>query len=190
MGFIQREIDRLRIELTDSSHGPHYAELYAVQQALSWATEPDGFRAPFDMVMGTPLKTEDCPSEPHPLNPLATTKRLHFAALDALTAGALKCYVGMSCIVSGTAMSALAPHTVRLTAPPGQTSVRVHMLSALPLYTLDIGIVSPVDAGCGAPSPRFLPAHRRELPYAPPGAIGTVVGAREVRSDATSDSTA
>ena len=51
MSFIQREIDKIRSQLIESN-GQHYSELYAVQQALEWALEPDGIRSPFQMIMG------------------------------------------------------------------------------------------------------------------------------------------
>jgi hypothetical protein len=35
--------------LADDERG----QLYAVQQALVWASEPTGFKAPYDMVVGT-----------------------------------------------------------------------------------------------------------------------------------------
>lgn len=47
MSFIQRELDRLNeaIRNTPSDH-PGYQPLHAAQQALSWASEPEGFSSP------------------------------------------------------------------------------------------------------------------------------------------------
>jgi hypothetical protein len=48
MSFIRREIDRIRESLVVG--GPRYEEMYAAQQALEWALEPMGFKAPSDMI--------------------------------------------------------------------------------------------------------------------------------------------
>lgn len=66
MSFIQREIDRIRFSLFAGS--PNAKELYAAQQALAWALEPRGIKAPFDMVMGIPEGSVDCSEHPrrHP----------------------------------------------------------------------------------------------------------------------------
>lgn len=50
MSFIQREIDRIRMALTNGAD--NYNELYAAQQALEWALEPTGIKAPYAMIMG------------------------------------------------------------------------------------------------------------------------------------------
>ncbi len=62
MSFIQRELDRVGIALQQSEPNPRYAELYAVQQALMWALEPSGFKAPYDMLIttDTPVDLADC----------------------------------------------------------------------------------------------------------------------------------
>ena len=52
-GFVQREIDRINTALNDEPGGEAYDRLYAAQQALSWALEPQGFKSPFDMIKGT-----------------------------------------------------------------------------------------------------------------------------------------
>lgn len=54
MSFIQRELDRIAEELRKNPNGEHYAELYAAQQALSWALEPGGFRGPYAMITSDP----------------------------------------------------------------------------------------------------------------------------------------
>ena len=76
MGFGDREMERLADALRKNPDGPHYAELYAAQQALKWATEPQGFAAPSDKllqtgrnseaVMGTLAGPAGCSGEGHP----------------------------------------------------------------------------------------------------------------------------
>jgi hypothetical protein len=65
MSFIQREINKIRSELIES-RGQHYNELYAAQQALEWALEPDGIRSPYAMILDILEETEDCSGLPHP----------------------------------------------------------------------------------------------------------------------------
>lgn len=65
MTFIQRELDRIRPLLLDLSH-PQHAELYAVQQALSWAQEPNGFASPYKMLTGIPEGSADCQLSSNP----------------------------------------------------------------------------------------------------------------------------
>jgi hypothetical protein len=67
MSFLQREISRLNdaIRSTPSQESQH-KELYAAQQALSWALEPTGFASPHDMIMGIRANSEDCQENIHP----------------------------------------------------------------------------------------------------------------------------
>jgi hypothetical protein len=65
MSFIQRELDRINAAL----HEPRfvdgteeYRQLYAAQQALSWALDPEIFKAPYETIIGTLGDSEDCPS--------------------------------------------------------------------------------------------------------------------------------
>lgn len=60
-GFVARELDRIRETLrrTDPTTD-QYRQLYAAQQALSWALEPIGFRAPCDTILDTPADAGDC----------------------------------------------------------------------------------------------------------------------------------
>lgn len=60
MSFVSRELEKLSRALQSEPQGTHYAELYAAQQALSWALEPKGFKAPHSMIMGTQEDLEDC----------------------------------------------------------------------------------------------------------------------------------
>jgi hypothetical protein len=64
MSFVQRELDRIQSALTNNPE--RYAELYAAQQALAWAQEPDGFASPTKMIMGIPANSEDCPASSNP----------------------------------------------------------------------------------------------------------------------------
>lgn len=74
MSFIKRELARIGTALRDPGHAGRYAELYAAQQALSWASDPDAFRSPYDMLMGNrtmptadiPAGSEDCSVHPRP----------------------------------------------------------------------------------------------------------------------------
>lgn len=63
MSFIQREIDRIRADLIVN---PDQRELYAAQQALCWALEPGGVRAPYAMIMGIEEAPEDCSAQRRP----------------------------------------------------------------------------------------------------------------------------
>ena len=74
MGYIDRELSRIEAALHASSEGePEYAALHVAQQALKWATEPQGFAAPLDVILhhqplsptGTPAATADCLAADH-----------------------------------------------------------------------------------------------------------------------------
>ena len=52
MGFIERELERIAAALREP-RSADYDQLYAAQQALSWALEPEGFKAPYDAIKGT-----------------------------------------------------------------------------------------------------------------------------------------
>lgn len=61
MSFVQRELDRIGAAL-EQPQCNRYAELYAAQQALMWAIEPDTYKSPFAMlVTSTPVVSEGCP---------------------------------------------------------------------------------------------------------------------------------
>lgn len=52
MSFIQRELDNIRLALSTYEMGSDkYLELYAAQQALSWAMEPTGFNSPLKTIV-------------------------------------------------------------------------------------------------------------------------------------------
>ena len=60
MSFIQRELDRIGEALRNNPDANDYDQLYAAQQALAWATDPDGFAAPMKQIRGTQEGSEDC----------------------------------------------------------------------------------------------------------------------------------
>ena len=66
MSFIQRELDRLNSAILLAGDGEQRERLYAAQQALAWATEPDGYKSPLAMVMGTQEGSADCSAVRHP----------------------------------------------------------------------------------------------------------------------------
>lgn len=63
---INKEADRLRSALLEAPQGDRYDRLYAAQQALAWASDPQGFKAPYDLIMGTPAGSEDCSERSRP----------------------------------------------------------------------------------------------------------------------------
>jgi len=67
-GFVQRELDRIAAALRGSTKPEDYAQLYAAQQALSWALEPNGFASPFDALTasGSQEAQADCSGEDRP----------------------------------------------------------------------------------------------------------------------------
>ena len=67
MGFVDRELQRLAVAIVDPSNSAKRDQLYAAQQALGWAIEPNAAKSPYDMIMGIPGEPGDCPGEPHPL---------------------------------------------------------------------------------------------------------------------------
>ena len=64
MGFIQRELDRLGDALRANPDANDYDLLYSAQQALSWATDPEGFKSPMRMIRGTQEDLGDCSARP------------------------------------------------------------------------------------------------------------------------------
>lgn len=74
MSFIEREINRLAAALRQLQRGETYQRLYAAQQALSWAMEPNGFASPLDSIARNATEqftdiqegSEDCSPLPHP----------------------------------------------------------------------------------------------------------------------------
>lgn len=65
MGFIERELSLIGIELGNRDESdPTYKRLYDAQQALAWATEPDGFKSPYAAIMGIQAAPGDCSAHP------------------------------------------------------------------------------------------------------------------------------
>ncbi len=64
-GFVQRELDRIAVALRESQSPERYGQLYAAQQALSWALEPNGFSAPMDTITGILATTVGYLETPH-----------------------------------------------------------------------------------------------------------------------------
>ena len=61
MGFVYRELERVTARLQAGPlRADEFGQLYAVQQALLWALEPIGFKAPYEVVTGIPAEPEDC----------------------------------------------------------------------------------------------------------------------------------
>lgn len=50
MSVTQEEADRLRSALTTTPLGARFDELYAAQQALAWATDPEHLESPLNMI--------------------------------------------------------------------------------------------------------------------------------------------
>jgi hypothetical protein len=67
MSFFQREADRLRSALTETPMGDRFNELYAAQQAIAWATDPERITSPLDMIQrfNNHEGSRDCPSPLH-----------------------------------------------------------------------------------------------------------------------------
>ena len=61
MGFVKRELAKLSRALDEGVGNPRYPEIYAAQQALAWALEPTGYRAPMAYLTDIPEGSVDCP---------------------------------------------------------------------------------------------------------------------------------
>jgi hypothetical protein len=66
VGFIERELERISeavpVRQAKQSDTDEYRQLYAAQQALSWALEPNGFRAPYETILSDTLAAPaSCP---------------------------------------------------------------------------------------------------------------------------------
>jgi len=66
MSFVQRELIRIKEALRPEVKASMYDKLYVAQQTLEWVLEPNGIKAPYNMIMGTPAKPEDCSDESRP----------------------------------------------------------------------------------------------------------------------------
>lgn len=69
MQTIDKELNRISAALRQPCGPDQYTQLYAAQQALSWAKLPDEFMSPYDAIVSgrviplindTPADSEDC----------------------------------------------------------------------------------------------------------------------------------
>jgi hypothetical protein len=67
MSFIQRELDRIGAALRADPQGNDYDRLYAAQQALVWATDPENYASPMKHIRGIQEGSEGCSADCHPL---------------------------------------------------------------------------------------------------------------------------
>lgn len=76
MSFIQRELDMIARQLsTEEVDSPVWKALYAAQQALAWALDPQAVKSPYRMIMGIPADSGDyyAGNCPPPLPDMAAT---------------------------------------------------------------------------------------------------------------------
>jgi hypothetical protein len=66
MSFLRREFDRLQAALREQENANKYDLLYAAQQAIAWASDPDAYRSPFEMLTGIQGEPKGCPAESRP----------------------------------------------------------------------------------------------------------------------------
>jgi hypothetical protein len=62
---VRHELNRIHGALTSDKPPERYDELYAAQQALVWASEPDVFKSPYDLIVqptDIPEDSRDCPA--------------------------------------------------------------------------------------------------------------------------------
>lgn len=55
VGFVQRELDGIAVALRETTNPERYGRLYAAQQALCWALDPEGYVSPLETVSRAPL---------------------------------------------------------------------------------------------------------------------------------------
>lgn len=73
MSFVKRELESVKAAMRTTPEPDKWCQLYAVQQSLAWALEPDGFASPTDTVLndrvipitGTQANSEDCLAHCH-----------------------------------------------------------------------------------------------------------------------------
>lgn len=65
MDRIQVELDRIQSRIL-SAHPREQTALYAAQQALAWAQNPEAAKRPLDFITGTQEVREGCLAESHP----------------------------------------------------------------------------------------------------------------------------
>ena len=60
MSFLQREYDRIGEALRDQKNANKHDLLYAAQQAIAWASDPEAYKSPLTLITSTPADSEDC----------------------------------------------------------------------------------------------------------------------------------
>lgn len=60
MQHIDDELSRIGARLAAFPDPFEHAGLYAAQQALSWAAQPDAFKAPYDLIVGSVAGAKGC----------------------------------------------------------------------------------------------------------------------------------
>lgn len=65
MSDLSHEWSRIAKALRQSAGASCYERLYIAQQALAWASDPGGFRSPYDMIMD--VQTEPAKGTPEDL---------------------------------------------------------------------------------------------------------------------------
>jgi hypothetical protein len=66
MSFLQREYDRINDALRDQENANKYDLLYAAQQAIAWASDPEAYKSPLNLITDTPANSEDCSERTRP----------------------------------------------------------------------------------------------------------------------------
>jgi hypothetical protein len=67
MEHVHAELRRIEARLAAYPDPFHHAGLYAVQQALVWALQPDAFASPLATVLGSAANSGDYSAESHHL---------------------------------------------------------------------------------------------------------------------------
>ena len=63
MDHVHAELRRIEARLAAYPDPFHHAGLYAAQQALAWAVQPDAFATPLATVLGSSAGSGDCSAE-------------------------------------------------------------------------------------------------------------------------------
>lgn len=63
---VARELARISGLLSSAPDPFHHAGLYAAQQALCWAAQPEAFASPVAVITGSGEGRECCSAPPHP----------------------------------------------------------------------------------------------------------------------------
>ena len=63
MNHIDKEADLIAARLSDGPPPFEYSALYAAQQALRWAANPNGYARPLSAITGTQEDSGDCSVE-------------------------------------------------------------------------------------------------------------------------------